>query len=134
MSGTSVIRYLLANNAGVIAVVPAARIVAGVIPLATALPAIGVFQISGAQMNGIRVNETGRLRTDRVQVSVYASSYATQKSLLALVLAACPSQRATVNSVAVDSIIPDGEGPDIFDSDAAIYEQSRDFLVKWVGP
>lgn len=134
MSGTSVIRYLLANNAGVIAVVPAARIFAGAIPLNTTLPAIAVFQISGAQMNGIRTNESGHLRTDRVQVSVYASSYATQKSILALVLAACPSQRATVNSVVVDSIIPDGEGPDIFDADLAIFEQSRDFFVRWAGP
>lgn len=134
MSGTTVIRYLLANAAGVTALVPAARIFRGVMPVGTALPAIAVFQISGTEALGVRVNEAGHLRTDRVQVTVYAASYPEQKTILAAVLAACQSQRGTVNSVAVDSISPAGEGPDLFDGDPMIYEQSRDMIVRWVGP
>jgi hypothetical protein len=55
------------------------------------------------------------------------------KSLLALVLAACPSQRGTVNGVSVDSIIPDMAGPILYDDAIALHQGSRDFLVKWIG-
>ena len=50
-----------------------------------------------------------------------------------LVLAACPSQRGTVNSIAVDSVVPGPEGPDISDDTEALYSCSRDFIVTWVG-
>lgn len=131
MSGTSVIRYLLANNAPLIAVVPAARIVAGTIPINAALPAIGVTQISGIELLTVAMAEGGIMRTDRVQVTVHAASYSAKKSILALVRTACAHRSGTVNSVKLDSILPDGEGPDLDDEAAQIYEQSRDFLVKW---
>jgi hypothetical protein len=75
--------------------------------------------------------ELHRLRTERVQVTVYAANYASQKLLLALVRTACPNTRGTVNGVDVDSILPDGEGPDLFEQETRLYEQSRDFIVKW---
>ncbi len=134
MSGTAVIKYLLANNAAVIAVVPASRIVIGNLPVNITIPAISVKMISGTKLLGVRVNEAGGLRTHRTQVTVHAASGAQQQQLMALALAACPSQRGTVAGVSVDSIIPDGEGPDLSDPDAGIYEQSQDLMVRWVGP
>ena len=86
------------------------------------------------------MTEGKRLHTDRVQVSVLfkgpegapaGTGYPGVRALLALVLAACPNQRATVNGIAVDSILPDIEGPDLSDEATAIYSQSRDFLVRW---
>ena len=44
MSGVSIIRWLLANNVPVQAVIPATRIMAGVLPLNTVMPAIAVTQ------------------------------------------------------------------------------------------
>ncbi len=134
MSGVAVLRYLLANDAAVLEEVPAERILPGTLPLNIAPPAIALHQISGSELLGVRVNEGPRTRTDRVRVSVYTSSYLEQKTLLALVLAACPSQRGAVNGISVDSITPAGEGPDIYDADLALFEQSRDFFVRWVGP
>lgn len=134
MSGPAVVRYLLANSAGLIAEVPAARIIVGNLPIATVLPAVSVKKISGVKLRGVRQNEAGALRQDRVQVTVHAISGAQQQQLMALVRAACPSQRGTVNGVSVDSIIDDGEGPDLSDPDASIFEQSQDFLARWVGP
>jgi hypothetical protein len=142
MSGVSVIRHLLANNAAVLAVVPASRIMAGALPLKTTLPAISVTQISGTPENLLRINEHGKMHADRVQVtwlfsgtqaSPAGSGYPGVKALGQLILAACPSQRGTVNSVAVDSISPGSEGPDIFDDERSLYAQSRDFFVKWTG-
>lgn len=131
MSGVAVVRYLLANDSGILGSVPATRIFAGVIPLNTVLPAIAVQQISGTPRNTLAMTEAGAMQTERVQVTVQAKSYSTQKAILKLALAACPNQRGTVNSVKLESIVPDGEGPDDFDDAAVIYGQTRDFLVRW---
>lgn len=132
MSGVAVIRYKLANNANLLAQVPAARIIAGALPLNTALPAIAVTGISGVPMSIVSMATTGLIQTDRVQVTVYAKTYPTQRSILALVRAACANANGTVNGVTLDSILPAGEGPDFYDADAVIYEQSLDFIVRWV--
>jgi len=132
MSGVAVIRYKLANNATLTAQVPAARIIAGALPLNTALPAIAVTGISGVPMSIVSMVTTGLIQTDRVQVTVYAKTYPTQKSILALVRAACGNASGTVNGVTLDSILPGGEGPDFYDADAVIYEQSMDLIVRWV--
>lgn len=124
-------RYLLANNAPIIALVPAARIVYGELALNTVLPAIEVRQISGTPRNTLAMSESGTLHSDRVQVTCLAKTWAAKEALMALLLAACPNQRGTVNSVVVDSIIRDNEGPDLSDPATSIYAKSRDFMVRW---
>jgi hypothetical protein len=140
VSGVAVLRYLLANAGAVTAVVPASRIVAGDLPLGTILPAIAITQISSIPRNDIMINESPKLHSDRVQVSVLfkgpegspaGTGYPGVRALLKLVLAACPSQRGTVNGVAVSAIEPDMEGPDLHDADTALYSCSRDFLIRW---
>lgn len=142
MSGVAVIRYLLANAQAVANIVPAARIMAGDLPLNTVMPAIAVTQISSVPYNLLRTNETNKLHTDRVQVSVLfkgsegsppGTGYSGVREMMKLVLAACPSQRGTVDGIAVDSIVPDLEGPDLQDEATALYSSSRDFFVKWIG-
>jgi len=131
---------LLATNSGVLAVVPAARIQSGDLPLNTVMPAIAVTQVSGIPRLTVAMTEPNRLNTDRVQVSVLfkgpqgtpaGTGYPGVRALLVLVLAACPNQRGTINGVAVDSILPDIEGPDLTDVATALYSGSRDFIVKW---
>jgi hypothetical protein len=114
---------------------------AGDLPLNTVMPAIAVTEISSMPLNTIRINESPKLHTERVQVSVMfkgpqgsppGTGLPGVKALLKLVLAACPSQRGTVNGILCDSIVPDVEGPDLADDAAALYSQSRDFVVKYV--
>jgi len=131
MSGVAVVRYLLANNSGLTAVVPAARIMAGVLPVKTTMPAIAITQISGVQRNTVAMTETKRYVTERIQVTAFATTYATQKSIMNLIRAALPNTHATVNSIDCDSLLPDLEGPDVFDADSVIYEQSQDFVVRF---
>lgn len=131
MSGVIVIRAMLTANSALTAQVPASRIMAGVIPLNTALPAISIAQISGVQRATVGMNEAVKLYTDRVQVTCMAKTYPLQKQLLAMVQAACHNTHATVNSVDCDSVIQDTIGPDIFDADQAIYFQSVDFKVTY---
>jgi hypothetical protein len=131
MSGTQVITTLLINAAAVTAVAPATRIKAGVLPLNTAIPAISVSQISSNPVNLIRLNEANRMHMERVQVTAFHTTYPGLKSLMKLVLAACPSQRGTINTVVVDSIAPQSEGPEFYDHEAGIYSCSRDFMVRY---
>jgi hypothetical protein len=133
VSGVAVIRYLLTHAGSVVAVVPAERIVAGDLPLNTALPALSVKLVDGVPENFIRLNEASRRHFDRVQVSYLARDYSSLATLGALVLAACPSQRGTVGGVSVDSITPDLEGPDFHESEVGFFSRSRDFIVRWVG-
>ena len=142
MSGVAVIRHLLANNAPVLAVIPVARIVAGDLPLNTVLPAISVKQINSDPHNLLRINEAGKTHTDIVQVTWLfkgpqgtpaGTGYPGVKAMGLLVLAACPSQRGTVNGIAVDSIAPGVEGPDVSDAETALHSLSRDFVVRWNG-
>jgi len=132
MSGVIAIRSLLANNAALLAVVPATKIMAGVIPLDTVLPAIGINHISTISRNTVSMADAGVMATERVQVTVEAKSYADQKSILELVRKACPNTHGTVNGIAVDSILPDIAGPDLRDDDLLIFVQSRDFIVKFI--
>lgn len=129
MSGVAVINYLLSNDAGVTAVVPAARIFSGPIPQKTALPAIGIGQITG--LKAIAVEGDEMMRMHRIQVTVHAPAYQTKKEILALVDAALPKHPGAVNGIKVDGIIPDLEGPDLDDPGLQLFEQSHDFMVHW---
>ena len=140
MSGVAVIRYLLAHNAPLLAQVPEERIVAGELPIDSVLPAISVKQVSSVPRNIVSMSVGHRQHTDRVQVSVLVkgtegtpagAGYPGQRTLLALVLAACPHTRGVVNGTDVDSIIPDAEGPDFADLAVSLNMGSRDFIVKW---
>lgn len=132
MSGAAIVRTLMAANSALIAVVPAARIMAGALPLNTVLPAISITSISGVPFKTMKMATSGNLWTDRVQVTVHSSTYPLQKSILQLVRAALPSTRGTVGSFTCDSISTDSEGPDMFDSELAIYSGSQDFLVRYI--
>lgn len=144
MSGVAVLRYLLANAAAVTAIVPAIRIKAGDLPQNTILPAIEVKQVSGVPYRTLRPNETPRRHVDRVQVTwlfqgasnapsgvAQPSAYANAQAMAKLVVAACPSQRGTINGVACEGIALDVEGPDLSDAAVDFYSGSRDFLVSF---
>lgn len=131
MSGVKVVRYLLANNAPLTAVVAAAKIAACPVPLNTTLPAIAVMQISGVQTNNVAMNSAAYQVRERIQITAYAETYPALKSILALARAALPLSHGTVAGVVVDSVLPDSDGPDLFDSDTETHEQSIDFIVKF---
>lgn len=130
MSDTKAVSYLLQHNANLIAAVPAAKIFTGIIPVNTALPAIVVRHVDDVEEKTINAAGAKRL-TARVQVTVKALTYATQKSILELIRIALAGTYSTVNTVAVYGISSEGSGPDLFDEAAGIFEQSRDFLISW---
>jgi hypothetical protein len=131
MSGVAVILELLSTNAAVLARVPAINIMAGVIPLGTVLPAIGVVRISLVPRLTTGMNGAQTLNFERVQATVQAKSYDEKTEIAKLLVPACPNTRGVVVTFFVDSILPDLGGPDMFNPDAKIEWQTQDFIVKW---
>jgi hypothetical protein len=131
MSGVAIVAHLLVSAAGVTAVVPASRIKAGVLPQKTTVPAISVSKISAQQHNTLAQNSATYMVTERVQVTVLAKDYVQMKQIQALVRAALPQTRATVNGFVCDALYPDNEGPDLYDHEDQIHAGSADYRVSF---
>ncbi len=130
MSDVKVVSYLLTHNTALLVAVPSSKIISGLIPVGTTLPAIGISHISTMRRNAVKKGVTD-FCTSRVQITVQAATYPLQKSILKLIREALPRTRATVNSVMVDDILIDIEGPDLRDDEAGIYQGSQDFKVTY---
>lgn len=130
MSAVAIMRALLQAHTPLTALVPAARIFAGKIPQEAPLPAISIEEISGYEQGTIaRLQETSMQRR-RVQVTVCAMSYASQKAIHTACALGPGVHRGTYVGFKALSVLPAGVGPDMNKlDDDGIYEQSRDFMV-----
>ena len=131
MSGVAVVRFVLANNAAVVAQVPAARIMAGILPISTTLPAIGVSLVDTRERTNVAMDMSTIHSTARVQVTVLGQTYVQARTVIELVRKALGYQRGSINGVDVDSILPDDEGPDFRDPDTGVHQSSRDYFVRF---
>jgi hypothetical protein len=130
MSGVNVIGELLRADANLLAIIPAERIKAGLLPENAAIPAIAVTQISGVDRNILSQGETRRV-AERVQVTVLASNYRQKRALLQLVRYACADKRGDIAGEADVVVLTDGTGPDFLSDDSAIWMQTQDFTVSY---
>lgn len=129
MSGVKAIVSLLTGNAALTAVVPAARIMAGVLPQGTALPHCSVMRVSATDLN-IPTPATKRQVRELVQVTVLAATYPQQQQVLALVKKAAADQLyPTVSGISGVTVHTAGAGPDFMDETASIYIGTQDFTV-----
>lgn len=131
MSGVAIIRSLLIGDSSLTDVVPTTQIYSGPLPVGTRLSGISVMQISALSRLNVAMGATQRVVTERVQITTVAKTYVLQKSIMSLIRAACPNTNGTVNGFACDSILPDAEGIDEFDSELGLYMQTQDFIVKF---
>lgn len=130
MDGVAAIRYLLANNAPVVALVPAARISAGDLPQGVTLPAISVDLISGIDRNIIEPGTTRHV-TERVQVTCFASTYPALKALQQAVKRACADTFPTVTGIQNVVVHSENQGPDFRDEANSIRMGTQDFRVSY---
>ena len=138
MSGTAIMRALLAADPIVLALVPANRIRLGGLPQGTTLPAISISTVYADEFRTVaRLNAKKQTR-ERVQVTVYTSqdSGSLGYTQLKTILKACSVGRGvktgTIVGFEVKSVLPESENPEIPPGDDKIYEQSRDFMVTFV--
>lgn len=128
--GVSIIRAMLIADSTVTALVPAARIGAGVMPQGTALPWLSLQSVSSVDRN-IPSPGVKRRVTERVQVTAAGSTYAQMKAALSAAKSACADKFPVVAGVTEIVIHTDGAGPDFMDEAASIYLGSRDFKVSF---
>lgn len=128
MSGAAIVRTLLAAHAPVTALVPAAKIFAGLAPQGTLAPAVSVHTIGDYEQHDVRRQAKGLIR-ERVQVTVLAGNYVQMKAILRAAALGPGVYNGTTAGFRVRSVLPAGGGPEIPPGDDKIFEQSRDFVV-----
>ncbi len=130
MNGVIAVRSLLVADTGVTALVPAVRIVAGMLPQGTSLPAISLMSVSSTDRN-IAAPGPNRRVTERVQVTVLAASYPAAKAIIRAVRAAAADQMPAIDRLTDVTVHTDSAGPDFLDEETGIHMQTQDFRVSF---
>lgn len=134
MSGVAILRALLAAHAPVLAMVPAARVAAGLLPQGATLPALSVHEVGNNEERTVSRNMPNKMVRERVQVTALTKDWALMKRLLKAADLGPGVKTGFVLGFKVCSILPEGTGPEIPPADDGIYEQSRDFVVTFLEP
>jgi hypothetical protein len=130
MNGVIAVRTLLVTDTGMTALVPEARIAAGMLPQGTDLPAISLMSVSSVDRN-IPAPGPKRRVTERVQVTVLAATYRQVKAILAAVRRAAADQMPTIDGLFDLTVHTDTAGPDFLDEETGIHMQSQDLRVSF---
>lgn len=130
MNGVIAVRTLLVTDTGMTALVPEARIAAGMLPQGTGLPAISLMSVSSVDRN-ISAPGPKRRVTERVQVTVLAATYRQVKAILAAVRRAAADQMPTIDGLFDLTVHTDTAGPDFLDEETGIHMQSQDLRVSF---
>lgn len=130
MNGVIAVRTLLVTDTGMTALVPEARIAAGMLPQGTNLPAISLMSVSSVDRN-ISAPGPKRRVTERVQVTVLAATYRQVKAILAAVRRAAADQMPTIDGLFDVTVHTDTAGPDFLDEETGIHMQSQDLRVSF---
>lgn len=131
MNGVAALRQVLAADAALTALVPASRIVAGVMPQGTALPAVSITSV-GANNRNLADPGANRHVSERVQATVLAANYPAQKAIMAAVTKAAADKFPTVSGLSAVTIHALSDGPDFMNEDASIYLGSIDFRITYL--
>jgi len=130
MNGVIAVRTLLVTDTGMTALVPEARIAAGMLPQGTDLPAISLMSVSSVDRN-ISAPGPKRRVTERVQVTVLAATYRQVKAILAAVRRAAADQMPTIDGLFDLTVHTDTAGPDFLDEETGIHMQTQDLRVSF---
>ena len=130
MNGVIAVRTLLVTDTGMTALVPEARIAAGMLPQGTNLPAISLMSVSSVDRN-ILAPSLKRRVTERVQVTVLAATYRQVKAILAAVRRATADQMPTIDGLFDVTVHTDTAGPDFLDEETGIHMQTQDLRVSF---
>ena len=130
MNGVIAVRSLLVADTGLTALIPVARIAAGMLPQGTDLPAISLLSVSSVDRN-IPAPGSKRRVTERVQLTVLARTYPEAKTLIAAIRAAAADQMPTVDGLFDVTVHTDSAGPDFLDEETGIHMQTQDLRVSF---
>lgn len=130
MDGVAIIRAVALAHKPLTELV-GSQIMAGDVPQGMPLPAVGLKEVSRVEQDTV-ARKGQKLVVARVQVTVHATTYAQQKALLLAAGLGDGVKTGTIAGAAVRSVLRDIVGPDMGDSEAGTFEQSRDFKVTYI--
>lgn len=133
MDGVAVMRALLMAHAPLTALV-GDNVVAGTIPADTALPAVGIKEISRFGMSTVANAGATTLVTARIQVTATSGDYPQMKAVLAATKLGAGTFTGMTAGVYVCSVLEDGVGPELTDDAPGLNQQSRDYKVTYREP
>lgn len=129
MDGVAVIISLLTGS-GINSLVPDARIMAGVLPQGTVLPAISVTSVSQVDRHAIKKGSVTHTK-ERVQVTVLAATYEDQKAVQRAVISACDAMFPTISGISAVTVHTESGGPDFMNEEASVFIGTQDFTVTY---
>lgn len=129
MSATTIMRELLLARSSVTSVVPAARIYVGALPQGFSPPCILVSDIGGNEIPTVARRRAFSTIRARVQVTVYAKTYAVQEALLLACKLGPGVHTGVVREYHVNAVEQLGTNPAMPPGDDGIFERSRDFMI-----
>jgi len=121
--------YALLSQASAVTALVGARIYPLQVPQDEDLPAITYQVISAVELDRLDAASAYTLTQTRISVAWVDTDYARLKTGLKAVRAACWYARGAIAGVQVVSVLPGGTGPDLRDTDMALFSQSVDFLI-----
>ena len=130
MNGVIAVRTLLVTDTGMRALVPPARIAAGMLPQGTDLPGISLMSV-GSVDRIVPAPGSKRRVTERVQVTVLARTYPETKAMLAAIRKAAADQMPAIDGLTDVTVHTDSAGPDFLDEETGIHMQTQDFRVSF---
>ncbi|MBY0303616.1 MAG: DUF3168 domain-containing protein [Sphingomonas sp.] len=131
MNGVIAVRALLVAHAPLTTIVPSPRIVAGVIPEGSVMPTISLMSVSSVDRNILQPG-IHRHVSERVQVTVMATTYPAAKALMKAVRAAAADQSPSIAGLTAVTVHTDSAGPDFTDSVTSLHLQTQDFRVSYL--
>jgi hypothetical protein len=136
MSGTAIIRELLAQNTAVTSIVPAdlasERLVVGALKQGVKIPAISVISVSSNEVWTSANNLTVKMVRERVQVTCFAPRAMDLERLVKACSLGRGMHTGNVKGYPVRSILRMEVGPYLPPNGDNIHEQSRDFMVTFM--
>lgn len=136
MSGTVIVRELIAQRSAVTDIVPtdvaSARLVVGALKQGVKLPAISVTSVSANEVWTSANNLTVRMVRERVQVTCFAPDAMSLERLLKACSLGRGMHTGIVKAYAVRSVMRMDVGPYLPPNGDNIHEQSRDFMVTFM--
>jgi hypothetical protein len=129
IDGVSALIAVMHADAGLTALVPTARIMSGVLPKGTRLPAIALDGISTVERGTLSHEPTGHV-AERVQATMLAATY---REVRAIIKALRRLDHAMPADDAISHVVVriDGAGPDFMEEDSQIHGKTQDFRVSY---
>lgn len=131
MSGPAIARALLAANTDLTALVPAARIMSGVVAQGTALACIGITETFATDRATVKGARGGSVKvTSLCQITVMAATYPACKEAMRLARAALRDFHGDIGGFSGVTCRLEGKGPD-FETDSGFCAQTQDLRITY---